>query len=151
MEPAISTLDAMRSLAREHGVVCPACRGPLENATSLRCPSCQEELHIGLGLAEPRMGAFITGLIGLSLGLGFNSIVLVMLLVLFVVEPLGRPPAGFQATLYVAAPLLAALTYLWVTRRRRICRWSAGVRWGLAVGTFALFGFGIWCLYMFSE
>jgi len=61
----------------ESDVPCPACGYNLRQLTASRCPECGEELLLQLALAEPRLAANLTGLIGLAAGAGLNGLLIV--------------------------------------------------------------------------
>ena len=44
-----------------------------------RCPECGEQLLLRINLVEPKLGAMIAGLVGLSAGAGFSGLLLIYL------------------------------------------------------------------------
>ncbi|MFQ5807585.1 MAG: hypothetical protein ACE5I3_14150 [Phycisphaerae bacterium] len=72
----------LRTYLAGRDVPCPMSAYNLRDLTSARRPQCGEVVELHVGLAEPKMGAWITGLVGLSAGLGF-SVILLSLLVCF--------------------------------------------------------------------
>ena len=62
---------------RARDVPCPSCAYNLRDLTGDRCPECGQEITLRLQLAEPKLAAMLTGLIGLSTGAGFNGLLLI--------------------------------------------------------------------------
>lgn len=61
---------------------CPGCAYNLRGLTGNRCPECNQELQVGLLLAEPRLGALIAAIVGLAVGAGASGVWLVLATVL---------------------------------------------------------------------
>src|SRR6185369_3667260 len=75
--------DAMlHSFLAERDAACPGCGYNLRNLQGNRCPECGDELTLRVNLVEPKLGAFITGLVGLSAGAGFNGMMLLWVFML---------------------------------------------------------------------
>lgn len=68
-------LAALRAFLSERDVACPSCGYNLRGLQSPVCPECNQALKLQVGLAEPRLGHFIAGLVGLAMGFGFCFIV----------------------------------------------------------------------------
>ena len=126
--------DMLRIFLAERDVACPACAYNLRALTTTRCPECNQELKLQVGLAEPRIAWFITGLVGVGMGFGFSA-----LLVLygvyhgFFTSGGGNPGARFIAPVLVGATVGAALLGAWLRARRHLGRRPAEVRWTLAL------------------
>lgn len=56
---------------------CPACGYSLRGLTGEACPECGETLRLRVGIVEPRVGLFVTGLVGLAAGAGFHGVIAV--------------------------------------------------------------------------
>ena len=115
-------------------MACPGCGYNLRGLTSDRCPECNQRLVVGIALAEPKQRAFIAGLLGISLPLGFC----VMLLIWVVYMILDRGGPGGPAFREIVPILLGAviggsLLGGWLMFRRAILRCSLTIRWTLAV------------------
>lgn len=117
---------------------CPACGYNLRGLTSDRCPECNLELALTVRLAEPRMAAFIAGLVGLACGMGFSG-----LLTLYFVAHIAAGGTLLKVVpdvLVTGTPFLIeglALT-LWVRSRGKLLRAAARPRTLLVIGTWAL-------------
>jgi hypothetical protein len=74
---------------------CPACGYSLRGLQAGACPECGERLSLRIGLVEPRLGLYLTGLVGLACGLGFNGMILAwwMYELLFTDFPMGLEDA----------------------------------------------------------
>lgn len=70
----------------EQDIPCPGCGYNLRGLKAEHCPECGESIVLNVGLAEPKLGAYIAGIIGLTLGLGFHGFMLLWLLYLAVSE-----------------------------------------------------------------
>lgn len=68
-------LAALRAFLAERDVACPSCGYSLRGLQSPACPECNQALKLQVGLVEPRLGAFIAGVVGLAMGFGFCLIV----------------------------------------------------------------------------
>lgn len=125
---------------------CPACRTPLTALKAGRCPACHEPLTLRLRTAEPRQGAFITGAIGLSVGLGFT---LAWVCGAAIALASGFPLRDVLDDGWPLIPMLAiqaAALWAWLRFRRRLRLRPRDVRvllaaacWGLSILLAALF------------
>ena len=114
----------------ERDAPCPRCGYNLHKLQSDSCPECGDALTIRVGLVEPRMGAFITTLVALSVGTGAG--LLLAILGIFAAPPgWWTEPAGVAllALLIVSGTGLACLLALRLTYRRS----SQGVQWLFAL------------------
>lgn len=127
--------DLLRAYLADRDVSCPMCGYNLRGLTSARCPECGEAIELRVGLAEPKMGAWIGGLIGLSAGLGFCLFSL-LLVALFT----NMTPREFLSDFGpgLGGGLLQGLfLYVWVRQVSWIRRRSAKRRWTAAIGCWA--------------
>jgi DNA-directed RNA polymerase subunit RPC12/RpoP len=114
-------------------VKCPLCGYNLRGLTSPRCPECGKELQLTVGLVEPRQGAWVMGMIALSIAAGFGCLVLV------VITQRGWPNTnrGVDPRLFnlsLGYFLLAwILLPLFAMQRRRFLRWSQATQWRWAI------------------
>jgi hypothetical protein len=67
----------LQTFLADRDVPCPQCGYNLRNLRADRCPECGEQLVLRVNVAEPRQGALIAGLIGLSAGAGLNGLLLI--------------------------------------------------------------------------
>lgn len=128
--------NAQRFLAAylaERDEPCPACGYNLRGLTGEACPECGESLRLRVGILEPRLGLFVTGLVGLAGGLGFCGLILVYAVysLLARVWTIDR-----TALVSLVAGCLAcgSALYAWVRHRGRIRDWATGYRVLAAAG-----------------
>ena len=83
-ETESTTSDAamLQAFLHERDASCPRCEYNLRNLVGIRCPECGEELVLRVNLSEPKMGAFLTGLVGLAAGSGFSGLLVGYALIL---------------------------------------------------------------------
>jgi hypothetical protein len=115
-------------------VECPGCKYNLRDQQNAVCPECGEQIALGLHMIEPRQAAPLTGLIGLSLGAGFNGL---LLLTITIVDGVGAD----DRVLHWTAPgvvVSAILLLIWLRQWRRLRRLSQSKRWWLAMSCWAL-------------
>lgn len=123
----------LRAHLAGHDEPCPMCEYNLRGLTGTVCPECGEALRLRVSLSEPKMAAYLCGLIGLSVGFGFSGVFLVLGVVGLLLEGSG---GGFPYWVLVA--LLSQFVieglamWLWLVRRNWIRRRSRGQRWMLA-------------------
>lgn len=140
--------DWLSEYLADHDTPCPQCGYNLRGLRSSACPECNERLVLAVRPAEPRLAWFVFGLVGLAGGAGFNVIVLSWALWVIVFQRYG-PSLGEFWPVVIGAPMLAALSGLWVWQRRRMARWSASSRWWMAWG-----GWGLtilWAMLFFAR
>ncbi len=128
---------------------CPSCGYNLRALKTDRCPECNQQLVLCVGLAEPRMAAFITGLVGLAMGFGFC----VILVVFFVIEGLtSKYSDGLRWEVFgpmvIGSVVLGATLWCWLRWRGAICRASATRRWTLATVCFLTSGVTVWLIFV---
>lgn len=131
---AVNDREFLRAYLAERDDPCPGCGYNLRGLTDSRCPECNQALVLAVRLAEPRLGAWITGLVGLCFGVGFSGLLLVYFVIIMV---FGRNIGGMLEPLLVTAgPLLVEgiPLLLWILRRRAVQRLSDGARITLAAG-----------------
>ena len=130
--------DSLRAYLADRGVPCPGCGYDLRGLATDRCPECNQPLVLAVRLAEPKMAAWIAGLVGLCMGVGFSG----LLLAYGIVQTLfNRSYMGMsEFFLLTAIPFVIELPLLvlWVSRRRRVMLWSIAARASAAVGAWLL-------------
>ncbi|MCC6909117.1 MAG: hypothetical protein IT430_14335 [Phycisphaerales bacterium] len=115
---------------------CPMCGYNLHNLRGDKCPECGQELTLQIALAEPRMAAFITGLVGLAAGAGFCGFALIIT----IIESLMYDywDWGDTSMLAIGAVAFTFVVIVWCRRSARIRRMSSSSRWKFAVGAWLL-------------
>lgn len=124
--------QTLREYLAARDAPCPGCGYNLRGLPGDRCPECRQELVLAVRLAEPRLAAWIAGLVGLCFGVGFSGLLLAYFLIQIT---LGRGPGGWGLFFILTAVPLAVegLPLLgWVAWRRRVQRVPASLRAGLA-------------------
>jgi hypothetical protein len=100
---------------------CPNCAYTLAGLRDPRCPECGAALALRVAPLEPRARSFLLGLIGLSCGLGFCAIFLLLIAVMVVLQP-GRsmgPNGSLPPAAFCAAGIVATSVLLWWWWRAR--------------------------------
>jgi len=69
----------LRAFLADHDEPCPTCGYSLMGLTEAVCPECGKALRLRVVEEEPSLGLYLTGLIGLSIGLGFNGLILMFI------------------------------------------------------------------------
>jgi predicted RNA-binding Zn-ribbon protein involved in translation (DUF1610 family) len=110
---------------RDRDETCPACKYNLRNLTGVRCPECGEELQLRVSPVEPRQAAPISGLVGVSMGLGLNALLLVYAAI--EVGKAGRVDRFMYP--FVVYNTVGGFVHVvalggWIAGWRRIRRWS---------------------------
>ena len=132
-------------------VPCPQCGYNLRDLAGHRCPECGDALALRLGLAEPRLGTLVAGLIGLSAGAGLSGLLLVYLF-LTVTFRRGYDPDMWHFATVTAVPFLVEgfALLVWVRRWPQVRRARPAVRrllvaacWGLTAANIVVFSFSI--------
>ena len=131
----------MTSPTEDSGLHCPRCGYNLRALQSDSCPECGEPLLLRVGLVYPKLAAMVTGLIGLSAGVGLNGLLLIY--VGFMILRKGYTTVGdfFVAfVLYNAAGVVVegGLIALWLITWRRTQRRPAPMRWALAAACWVI-------------
>lgn len=117
---------------------CPVCGYNLRSLLTDRCPECGRHLVLAVGTTEPKLGAFIAGLVGLASGFGFCGLLIAYAAVHFVFMPGGGPPPDFLPPILVGTAACAAGLWAWLHNRRRLGRMSTTGRWMWVIGCWLL-------------
>lgn len=124
--------DHLRAFVALRDVPCPACGYNLRDLTGRNCPECGQELELRVGLAEPRLGLWIAGLIGLAAGAGFNALLLIYIgLVIFRHGRVRGIPGAFTVINCTGLAVMGSCLCAWLLFRSRIRRLSMRLRIGL--------------------
>lgn len=141
---ALSDEAFLRQYLAERSVACPMCAYELRGLTSDRCPECGERLVLQVGAAEPKMAAWVAGLIGLAGGAGFNVVLFGWGLLATLVSGFG-PELGELIVIFAFAAVGAVALLAWVRLGRRIRRLPRTGRslvvlgaWGLSLALVVL-------------
>lgn len=122
---------------------CPVCGYNLRGLLQEHCPECGRHLVLAVGTTEPKLGAFILGLVGLAASWGFCA--LLLLFAVIMTRRGGGPNFWELLPLLSGAIVPGAALLLWVSRRRVLGRQSDEVRWWVALGVAGLgLAFPIW-------
>lgn len=131
-----------------HEEQCPMCGYNLHNLRGRRCPECGQELTLHVALAEPRLGAFYTGMVGLAAGFGFTSLVLLWGAVALARR--GGPEPWQLLLLFVESVVLGAMLLTWIRKGAAIRRLPPAARqllaalaWLAAVMAVLIFGMAV--------
>lgn len=147
MSPAAPDADLLRTFLAERDMPCANCGYNLRGLTSDRCPECEHRLVLNVGLAEPRIAAFVFGLLGVGMSVGFSALLLVWVGLMFLQRGgAGMPPRSDLVPLVASVAIGGTILALLVTqRRRRFGRLSPAGRWRVAIGaTLVALAFPVW-------
>lgn len=133
--PEQSELEAFLA-ARD--VACPVCAYNLRALKSEHCPECGRHLVLTVGTTEPKLGAFILGLVGIAAGLGFCGILLAYVAVFFLTRGFGGPDQASVLKLLGGVVVCGLGLWYWVWNRRALGRKADGPRWMWAAGALVL-------------
>jgi hypothetical protein len=136
--------ELLRQFLADRDIECPGCGYNLRGLTGDRCPECASALALAINLHEPRSAAFISGLVGIGAGLGFNGLIFGWFLWELLVDSRFGPGLHESYTLIVGLVVEGAMLWYWLGSRRRlrlmgpIKRWWYGSLCWLATLLFAL-------------
>jgi hypothetical protein len=132
--PEPPPVDHLTLFLAERDAPCPACGYNLRRLLLPVCPECGERLELRVGMVEPRMGLWITGLMASASGAGFNLLLLGYILITLAWR---RGQSGFMYRFVVinAVGLLVegAIIALWLTQRHRFRHMGFPARIALVV------------------
>lgn len=128
-QPPSKDRAELTAFLADRDALCPVCAYNLRGLTGEHCPECGRHLVLAVGTTEPKLGAFIVGLIGLSGGLGFCGILLAYVAVFFLTRGFGGPDRESVFKLMAGAVACGLGMWYWVATRRALGRKSDGVRW----------------------
>jgi hypothetical protein len=130
--------ELLRRFLADRDAACPQCRYNLRGLLAENCPECGQAVLLRVGPAQPKLGALLTGLIGLSAGAGLNG----LLLVYFGLQVWRRwPPPGFQQFGFyhgVGLMIEGAALAVWLVKWPKIARLPDKTQWLLACGCWLL-------------
>lgn len=117
----------LRTFLAEHDEPCPACGYSLRGLTGETCPECGEALRLRVGMVEPRLGFFVSGLVGLASGAGFHGFVLIWAVWVLLFNGGGPEPRDIVLLLVGLLSCGVGLG-VWLRARRRLRHASVEVR-----------------------
>ena len=128
----------------ERDDACPGCGYNLRGLTGTRCPECNQELRLQVGLSDAHLTWFIFGLVGIGMSLGFCALLLAW--VAFMITYRSGGPQRRDILLLTAGVIVAgALLWWWLGARRRYAGAGSQTRWLFAAGAAAAgLAFPIW-------
>ena len=124
-------LAALRAFLAERDSACPSCGYNLRGLQSPACPECNQSLKLQVGLAEPRLGHFIAGLVGLAMGFGFCLIVGAWGL-------FEAPQAAMLVPLGAGVIVLGPALLIWVRWRGKLRRATDAARTTTVIAAYVL-------------
>lgn len=107
---------------------CPACAAAISHAPADACPKCNTELKLAVTPIEPRLGAFISGVVALAASFGFSTL---MLFGIWLSIPSGENysmPRETLLTLAIASSTSAITLSVWILMRRAFQKRSPAAR-----------------------
>lgn len=131
--------DDLLLFLADHDSPCPGCTYNLRGQTRDRCPECGITISLKALKATRRNAPFVVGLVGIVLGFLTNSVLSVVIIVLF--APFVKETAG--AGLYLFLTLLGVavdvcVLVLWVRLQPRVARLRRSRHWFLALSTYPI-------------
>ncbi len=107
---------------------CPGCAYNLRGLKGTRCPECNQELAMRVGLVEPRHGAYIASMCGLLTGAGMAAVFLGVIAWLLLTRGGGPPRSVYWPLLGIPGVGVVVLGLAAVQLSRRRARvWLRGV------------------------
>ena len=91
-----------------------------------------------VGLESPKLAAFITGLVGISGGLGFSGLLLLFVTYMLLVDGGLRADRSDLWLLLIESGATLAILLVWIRASGWIRRLPSHLSWALAVGCFAV-------------
>lgn len=127
---APADLDALRNYLATRDAACPSCGYNLRGLSVQVCPECNQEIELRVALSEPKLGLFLFGIIGWSLGAGFSSLLGLFFLVRLIQRSWSIGPTDqllFQI-IVVGVVVQGGAVIALAANQRRVRRWSLRVR-----------------------
>lgn len=131
MEHSRTDVEELKSFLASRDAPCPGCGYNLRGLIADRCPECNEELRLQVGLVEPKLASFLAGLIGLACGAGFYWVVLAWACVMRLMRTWGPSPIELGVIIFFSLVLGAAL-WGWLRLRSRLRGMNPTARVALA-------------------
>lgn len=122
--------ELLRAYLADRDVPCPMCEYNLRDLPGDRCPECGERFRLQVGLTDPKLAGFIFGLVGITVGFGFSSLMLVGAGISFLF--VGSPTLEDVYPLIVISVIESIALYMWIRCSSSIRRWTVRKRWTVA-------------------
>lgn len=133
-----SRVSFLKTFLADRDVPCPMCAYNLRALQTAKCPECGSEVEVTVGLTEPRMAAFIAGVVGLAIGLGFHGLLMGWIGWLWLKRPRSGPPSSVWAPLVIGVVVTGVAMVVWLRARRRIRQEPSRHRLLLVLGCYGL-------------
>lgn len=153
-DPAHSVVEFLA----DNNADCPACNHALRGIPEPICPECGTPLELGVRAPGIRHSGWVAALIACAMGLGFDSVVVLVMAWNFLVQlftgHLAQLPREFWVLTFTLLPLalscLGAIALLW-RKRHPILRLSGRGQIIFAVSAFVVIGglhaaIGVWLI-----
>jgi len=124
--------SALAGFLAERDAPCPNCHYNLRGLTTPTCPECGLGLALRVNLVEPRLAAWLCGLVGLNMSLGWSGLFLLFGLGIWVSEGWTHNMGPVMSYFTVGTLVSAGLVWLWLDKRPVFRQQSATTRRGLA-------------------
>ena len=133
-EPDELESQLLKSLLTARDIACPVCGYNLRAIVSANCPECGAKLDLRIGSVDLKLGAWLVALLALAVGLGFTSILGIVI---------GATSALFGGWDYVlpqlfvlgaASAVLGIGLWVFIARRRKFWKRRRRFRRYIAVG-----------------
>jgi hypothetical protein len=129
---------------------CPNCDYNLRDLAGDRCPECGLELVLRVSLSDPKLGAFLTGLVGLSAGAGFSGLIfLYWFMQTFFIRLGGSNEPRLLIVMLGGLVVESAALLLWLRFRGRLRLLASQSRWALAFACWGLSLVNLVCFTLF--
>ena len=128
--PVPPEVDLLQRYLCDRDTPCPRCEYNLRGLSSRKCPECGDKLQLQVGLADPKLGAYITLLVSLCIGFGGSSLMGMIALT----------QAGRRWWTQEPSAMLLAIQWLWtgialpavLAQRRKFRRINMSKQWWAA-------------------
>ncbi|MEO0964519.1 MAG: hypothetical protein AAFY08_05315 [Planctomycetota bacterium] len=127
-----SDRDWLLDYLADRDALCPNCHYNLRGLTGTTCPECGLGLALRVNLVEPRLAAWLVGLIGLTMSLGWSGCFLVLFVGVLLTD--GGIHDAHEPLLFFSVGTLISggLAALWLRGRPWFRRQSSATRRALA-------------------
>ncbi|MCZ6836267.1 MAG: hypothetical protein O7G85_10870 [Planctomycetota bacterium] len=127
--------DLLKAFLDRRDESCPLCGYNLRGLTGSQCPECAKALVLRVGLEEPNLGAYVTGLIALASATGFCFLMFLFFVIFSAKNNSSIPRVYFFAT-GVGAVFSSICLVCWIRLARMIRGCSRSKRVVAAIATF---------------